>query len=1199
MGDPLIDRHMEFVKMLEEHGLLVVAQFDEGNYHAIKDFIYSTDNNVAAAKSLQAKKTTRVSVQHGSLTLTDLDPRIVLHYGIPSTASILTFDSIQRLLAIGTLDGRIKVIGGDNIEGLLVSPKQLPYKSLEFLQNQGFLVSVSNENDIQVWDLEHRCIACCLQWESNITAFSVIYGTNFMYVGDEYGLMSVLKYDAEGGKLLHFPYSIPANSITEAAGISVPNNQSIVGVLPQPCTSGNRQDKKCLKVLIAYENGLIILWDVSEAQVVLVRGYKDLQLKEVGLVDSSDEMSKELPDGTSDHEQGEKEISSLCWVSSSGSILAVGYVDGDIMLWNTSNTASTKGQQAGVSSNNVVKLQLSSGKRRLPVIVLRWSANSRSHNDCGGQLFIYGGDEIGSEEVLTVLSLEWSSGIETLRSVSRVDLTLNGSFADMILVPTAGAMENNHTAALFVLTNPGQMHIYDDASLSALTSQQEKKPSVHSVQFPVVIPTGDPCMTVAKLSLVLAGGNLSKTLSEASTMKLGATPTVTAGMKWPLTGGVPSQLSFSEDNGVERVFIAGYQDGSVRIWDATYPVLSLIFVLEGELQGVKVAGASAAVSALDFCSLTLSLAVGNECGLVHVYKLSGNSEGTTFHFVTETKREDGIMHQGKGFQCTAVFALLNSPIRTLQHEHSGAILAVGFECGRVSIICLLVAVLDISLLSVLFLTDCVSGSSSPVISTAVKASTDIHSLVNSPKHSVSKSPDDPSEGIMFILTRDAHVVAIDSVTEGSIPVSELSNEKNPPLSSQDSAAMNESLQTNTHSEIKSQEVNLHTPGETTYSGERLLDSLADNKSIHKVNLVKPCCWTTTFKKDDKVCGLILLYQTGVIEIRSLPDLKVVGESSLMSILRWSFKANMDKTMSSSENGQITLANGSELAFISLLAFENDFRIPEFLPCLHDKVLAAAADSAFSFSSNQKKKQGTTPGILGGIIKGFKGGKVRHTVDTTESLSKSNFMHLESIFSRVPYADPSTTITAEQEVAELNIDDIEINEPVPVASTSSHKGKNDRRVVSVSLADKETEREKLFQGATVETKPRLRKPEEIMAKYRKAGDASAAAAHAKDKLVQRQEKLERISRRTEELQSGAENFASMANEIVKTMEGSSVEDGIPAKSMSVNLSARCVPHAYGQKKVTTMDGSDQRTCAPPVNGTKCADTYFTGCGKQCE
>lgn len=105
--------------------------------------------------------------------------------------------------------------------------------SLQFLQNQGFLASISNENEIQVlilhelsilllfffsiaklhlglycycckflhfatddidgfnrllwywqvWDLQHRQIACTLQWESNITAFSVIDGTTYMYGG--------------------------------------------------------------------------------------------------------------------------------------------------------------------------------------------------------------------------------------------------------------------------------------------------------------------------------------------------------------------------------------------------------------------------------------------------------------------------------------------------------------------------------------------------------------------------------------------------------------------------------------------------------------------------------------------------------------------------------------------------------------------------------------------------------------------------------------------------------------------------------------------------------------------------------------------------------------------------------------------------------------------------------------------------------
>jgi len=36
-------------------------------------------------------------------------------------------------------------------------------------------------------------------------------------------------------------------------------------------------------------------------------------------------------------------------------------------------------------------------------------------------------------------------------------------------------------------------------------------------------------------------------------------------------------------------------------------------------------------------------------------------------------------------------------------------------------------------------------------------------------------------------------------------------------------------------------------------------------------------------------------------------------------------------------------------------------------------------------------------------------------------------------------------------------------------------------------------------------------------------------------MQRQEKLERISQQTAELQSGAKNFASLAQELAKTME----------------------------------------------------------------
>ncbi|KAK3229093.1 hypothetical protein Dsin_000974 [Dipteronia sinensis] len=223
---------------------------------------------------------------------------------------------------------------------------------------------------------------------------------------------------------------------------------------------------------------------------------------------------------------------------------------------------------------------------------------------------------------LQMLCLDWSSGIESLKCVGRVDLTLSGSFADMVLLPSLGGMESCGTL-LFVLSNPGQLDVYDDACLSSLMSRKEKGTSASSLQYPMVISTIEPYMTVGKLGLVYRDGKFSRDLSkEVSAAKVQAshTPsaTLTGSMKWPMTGGVPCQFNDTEGALVERLYVAGYQDGSVRIWDATYAALSLIYVLGSELAGFKTASASAPVSALEFCSSTLSLAIGNACCMVRV-----------------------------------------------------------------------------------------------------------------------------------------------------------------------------------------------------------------------------------------------------------------------------------------------------------------------------------------------------------------------------------------------------------------------------------------------------------------------------------------------------------------------------------------------------------------------------------------------------
>ncbi|GAB2210661.1 hypothetical protein Droror1_Dr00015939 [Drosera rotundifolia] len=689
-------------------------------------------------------------------TSVTLDTQVILHYGVPSTSSRIAYDPFQHLLAVCTLDGRIKVIGGDNIEGLLIAPKQLPFKHLEFLENQGFLISVSNENDVQVWDLEHRYIVSTLQWHCNITAFLVIQGTSYMYLGDEYGCVSVLMYDVEDKKLLQNVYQISAQSVSEATGISMLEHCSVVGVLSQPFSQGNR-------LLFAYDKGIIVLWDMAEDQLVLVKGDKDLHLKGKPISISENDAEGEQTPEILEDEGSDKEISALCWACLDGSLVAVGYVDGDIMLWKLSNAASSKDAKAE-TSDDVVKLQLSSSSKRFPVIILHWSAGSSKskHRD---QLFVYGGDQMGSAEVLTILDLDWSSNKESLNNITRVDVTLHGSFADMIVLRNLDPLRSVDRTSMMILTSPGQLHFFDDSCLSALISKKDC--SVSPIQYSSILPTSDPTLTVGIHCSLHADPKSSATFSErAKNMRMTVSSAANKESKWPLTGGVPSYLPSSGDNNIMRLYIAGYRDGSVRIWDTTYPVLSYLSVLEPEVKGITISGITASVSALDFTSSALIAAVGSESGLVRLYMLGESSGKSTVHIVTEAGTEVHDPGNGEGPYCFAVFSLCAAPVCTLRFSVLGEKLAVGFESGQI-------AMLDVSSTSVSFLIDTLPKS--PIVSLAMGTFLGPCSLdgVDQSTEGMVKH----AENLTFVLQRDSRIATLSSSAGNIISSHSLHPEK--------------------------------------------------------------------------------------------------------------------------------------------------------------------------------------------------------------------------------------------------------------------------------------------------------------------------------------------------------------------------------------------------------------------------------------
>jgi hypothetical protein len=73
----------------------------------------------------------QIAVPVGRLSKEDLQPRLSVHQGIPATASILAFEPVQRVLAVASLDGRIKLFGLPGVEILLQSPTPAPCKFLK------------------------------------------------------------------------------------------------------------------------------------------------------------------------------------------------------------------------------------------------------------------------------------------------------------------------------------------------------------------------------------------------------------------------------------------------------------------------------------------------------------------------------------------------------------------------------------------------------------------------------------------------------------------------------------------------------------------------------------------------------------------------------------------------------------------------------------------------------------------------------------------------------------------------------------------------------------------------------------------------------------------------------------------------------------------------------------------------------------
>ncbi|XP_057770978.1 uncharacterized protein LOC130990763 [Salvia miltiorrhiza] len=193
--------------------------------------------------------------------------------------------------------------------------------------------------------------------------------------------------------------------------------------------------------------------------------------------------------------------------------------------------------------------------------------------------------------------------------------------------------------------------------------------------------------------------------------------------------------------------------------------------------------------------------------------------------------------------------------------------------------------------------------------------------------------------------------------------------------------------------------------------------------MYKKKFSSPCYSASTFGSPD--VGLILVFASGKIEIRSLPELSLVKESSIR-VLTFSTSRPFsvsDIVVSSSLDGELIIVNGNqELVFVSTLLHEA-YRFVDSVSMVLKKNLVNAQGLIYTPPVKEKKK-----GIFASVIKDNKSSKSRngHEVETEDC--RQSIEELCTIFSTSNFAREIESEEKKIMNEELDIDDIEIEEP---------------------------------------------------------------------------------------------------------------------------------------------------------------------------
>ncbi|XP_076118572.1 syntaxin-binding protein 5-like [Alosa pseudoharengus] len=219
-----------------------------------------------------------------------------VRHGFPYQPTAVAFDPVQKILAIGSRSGGVRILGQPGVDSFCQHESGAAVLQLQFLINEGALVTACADDTLHLWNLRQRRPAILHSLKFNrerITFCHLPFQSKWLYVGTERGNTHIVNIES----FVLSGYVIMWNKAIELATKTHPG--PVVHLSDSPKDEG--------RLLIGFESGTIVMWDLK-AKKADFRIYYDEAIHSVSW-----------------HHEGKQFMCS--------------HSDGSLSMWNLRNTA--------------------------------------------------------------------------------------------------------------------------------------------------------------------------------------------------------------------------------------------------------------------------------------------------------------------------------------------------------------------------------------------------------------------------------------------------------------------------------------------------------------------------------------------------------------------------------------------------------------------------------------------------------------------------------------------------------------------------------------------------------------------------------------------------------------------------------------------------------------------------------------------